>query len=422
MRHVALATVLLACAAPFVAQKPPAPTTPAVLTCIECHLALDDERVTPPAKAVKEDVHFANGFTCVSCHGGDGTKDDQALAHDPKKGFRGKPSPREIPELCGKCHSDAELMKKYKPSERVDQLAEYRSSGHGKALARGDTTVAQCASCHGAHGILPVKDLRSPVATQNVAKTCNRCHGNAKLMASHKLPSDVYARYAQSVHFAAREKGDLSAPTCNSCHGNHGAVPPEVGSVANVCGTCHVVFADQFKQSPHAKAFKDMGLPGCVTCHENHEILAPSDAFLGDGPQGKCGSCHDKGSKGAEAAAAMLAELTRLDSEARSAKAVVGRAAEAGMEVSRVKFELGKADEALVKARADVHLFRVSAVKKTVGDGLAVAEKARKDGQKALAELDYRRHGLVVSLVLIALTMAALIFKIRDIDRHRTSK
>jgi len=231
-------------------------------------------------------------------------------------------------------------MKKYNPGRRVDQLAEYRSSGHGKALAKGDTAVAQCASCHGAHGILPVKDLRSPVASPNVAKTCNRCHGDAKLMGAHKLPSDVYAKYEKSVHFAARQKGDLSAPTCNSCHGNHGAVPPEVGSVANVCGTCHVVFAEQFKLSPHWEAFKDMGLPGCVTCHENHEILKPTDAYLADGPQGKCGSCHEKGSKGASAAATMLSEITRLDAETREAKRIVGRASEAGMEVSRVEFEL----------------------------------------------------------------------------------
>ena len=97
-------------------------------------------------------------------------------------------------------------------------------------------------SCHGAHGIQPVKDSRSPVSTRRVAETCNKCHGDAALMAGYKLPSDVYAKWKKSVHYAARtEKGDLSAPTCNSCHGNHGAAPPEVGSVVNVCGTCHVV-------------------------------------------------------------------------------------------------------------------------------------------------------------------------------------
>ena len=409
---------LLAAAAATARALPPAKTV-SVPTCVECHLALDDAKLTPPARVARDDVHAKNGFTCVFCHGGDATQEDQALAHDPRKGFRGKPSPREIPGLCGKCHSDAALMKQFNPSLRVDQLAEYRSSGHGKKLAEGDTTVAQCVSCHGAHGILSVKDSRSPVSTTKIAQTCNHCHGDAALMASHKLPSDIYAKYSKSVHAIAREKGDISAPTCNSCHGNHGAAPPEVGSVANVCGTCHAVFADKFKLSPHWEAFRSMDLPGCVTCHENHEIVPPTEAFLSIEESGKCGSCHEKGSAGANAAAQMRAELTRLSEETRAARAIVRTAAEAGMEVSRAAFDLGKADEALVQARTDVHLFRTAAVEKTAADGLVIARAARSKGVKALKERDFRRRGLFLSLGLIVLAVAALVFKIRDIDRRR---
>jgi hypothetical protein len=420
MRLIALLPLVAALAAPAqAAPLQPGSKAPVVPTCVECHLVLDDPRLTPPAKAASDDVHARNGFTCVFCHGGDASQEDQALAHDPKKGFRGKPSPREIPGLCGKCHADAALMKRFNPSLRVDQLAEYKSSGHGKKLALGDAAVAQCASCHGAHGILPVKDSRSPVSTTKIAQTCNRCHGDAALMGSHKLPSDIYAKYSRSVHARAREKGDVSAPTCNSCHGNHGAAPPEVGSVANVCGTCHAVFADKFKLSPHWEPFKDMGLPGCVTCHENHEIVAPTEAFLSEGDSGKCGSCHEKGSSGAKAAERMRAELTRLSEQTGAAREIVRTAAEAGMEVSRAAFDLGKADEALVQARTDVHLFRPAAVEKTTADGLAVARTARARGVKALEERDFRRKGLFLSLGLIVLAVAALIFKIRDIDRRR---
>src|SRR4030095_8459570 len=144
-------------------------------------------------------------------------------------------------------------------------------------------------SCHGAHGVLPVKDSRSPVYATRVAQTCNRCHGDAALMAAHRRPSDVYAKYSRGFHFEAlTKKGDLSAPTCNSCHGNHGAAPPQISSVANVCGTCHAVFAEQLKASPHEAAFAELGLPACVTCHENHAIVHPTDEFLAAGPAGKC--------------------------------------------------------------------------------------------------------------------------------------
>ena len=413
---IALAVFLLAAAG---APSPTHPPQAATNGCVDCHLALDDARLTPPAKAFSDDVHARSGFSCASCHGGDPAAEDQELAHDRRKGFRGKIDLRDVPEICGKCHADAALMKQYNPSQRVDQLAEYRSSGHGRALAKGDISVAQCASCHGAHGILPVKDSRSPVSPAHVAQTCNRCHGDAALMASHKLPSDVYAKYTRSVHFQAREKGDLSAPSCNSCHGNHGAVPPEVGSVANVCGTCHAVFAEQFKRSPHWGAFQEMGLPGCVTCHENHEIVNPTEAFLGTGPESKCSSCHETGTPGASAAAEMYKQLTGLDQEIRVARAVVRRADEAGMEVSRATFQLGQADDALVRARASVHLFQTRAVAEAAAGGLSIARSAQSAGRKALAERDYRRRGLVVSLGLIALTMAAIVLKIRDVDRKR---
>jgi hypothetical protein len=380
---------------------------------------LDEPRLTPPAKAFTggDDVHARAGFTCVFCHGGDPTKEDAEEAHDRKRGWIGKPAPRDVPRICGTCHSNAAAMKQFNPSLRVDQLSEYQTSGHGKRLAQGDTRVAQCASCHGAHGILPVKDLRSPVSTRRIAETCNRCHGDDALMTTYRLPADAYEKWKKSVHYQARSvKGDLSAPTCNSCHGNHGAAPPEVGSVANVCGTCHSTFAEQFKVSPHWEAFQQLNLPGCVTCHENHEIVHPSEAFLAEGPSSKCSSCHEPDSVGAKAAAAMRADLIGLDNETKAARDLLARATEAGMEVSRSRFELGKADDAITRARASVHLFQPSAVHENVAAGLSVARAARAAAERALHERDFRRRGLFVSLALILLSILGLILKIRDRD------
>ncbi len=405
-------------------EKAPTPATAAApaptIGCVTCHLALDDARVSPPARAFADDIHAKSGFTCATCHGGDPNTEDMDAAHDAKKGFRGKPKTADVPALCGNCHADAALIKKYNPSQRVDQLSEYKTSGHGKALARGDTTVATCISCHGAHGILSVKDSRAPVFPTHVAQTCNRCHGDAKLMAEHKLPSDAYAKYTRSVHYEAlTKKGDLSSPTCNSCHGNHGAAPPQVESVANVCGTCHTIFADQFKQSPHAKGFADLGLPGCVTCHENHEIVHPVDAFLSTGNEGKCGSCHEPGTEGAKAAAEMYKDITALKAATQQAKADLEREAEAGMFVAKAQFELSKADEALTKARADVHMFRATNVQRTVAGGLKIAETAKTEAARLSKERGFRRKGLLLSLALISLSIGALLAKIRDLDRHR---
>lgn len=415
----ALSAALLAASASAAGPSPQAPPSPPVsIGCVDCHLALDDARVSPPAKAFADDVHARAGLTCAACHGGDPRAEDQEVAHDPKNGFRGKPSPRDIPVLCGTCHADAAAMKHFNPSLRVDQLAEYRTSGHGKKLLQGDETVATCVSCHGMHGILPVKDSRSPVYPTRIAQTCNRCHGDAKLMAAHGIPSDVYAKYSQSVHHEALvKKGDLSAPTCNSCHGNHGAAPPQVGSVANVCGTCHSVFAEEFKASPHWEAFAQMGLPGCVTCHENHRIVHPTDAFLSAGKEGKCADCHEAGTEGARAAAAMSADLRRLQEETNAARSALRREAEAGMEVSAAEFQLSRADEALTKARTDVHYFQPYAVQRAVSGGLTVARTARAQAARVHRDREFRRKGLLVSLLLISAAIVGLLLKIRDLDR-----
>ena len=99
-----------------------------------------------------------------------------------------------------------------------------------------------------------------------------------KLADGTALPTSQFADYQKSVHYAALTKGnDLSAPTCNDCHGNHGAAPPGVGAVANVCGTCHAVFAQKFQTSVHKQIFDK----GCVECHSNHAVLKPSDEMLG---------------------------------------------------------------------------------------------------------------------------------------------
>jgi hypothetical protein len=165
-----------------------------------------------------------------------------------------------------------------------------------------------------------------------------------------------------------------------------------------------------------------MGLPGCVTCHENHDIVAPTDAFLSTGKQGKCVTCHEAGTEGARAAAAMYRDITALMAATDAAKTALRREAEAGMLVARAQFDLSRSDEALTKARADVHMFQPYNVQQTVAGGLTIARTARAEAVRLSRERDYRRKGLVLSLVLIGLSIAALVAKIRDLDRQKQTK
>lgn len=387
-------------------------------SCLTCHLALGIEKLTQPAESYKADVHAAKGFSCVACHGGDATIMGLE-AMDRKKGYIGKPTGIQVIEVCGKCHSDANFMRKYNPSLRVDQVAEYYTSVHGKRLKEfKDHKVATCASCHAPHSIRPPNDSRSSVHPLRVADTCGSCHANKEYMASYKIPTDQVENYKKSVHWKMMTvKGDLSAPTCNDCHGNHGASPPGVSSVVNVCGQCHVVNAELFSKSEHSKTFAQMGISGCATCHSNHAILETSDAMLSAGDKSACASCHPPTSTGGMMAANMLGSIDRLKLSYERSLAVLTQAEHAGMEVSQPLFELNDAKTALIKSRASIHGFDKAILDKEIEVGLKISDASYKRGLKALDELQYRRKGLAVSAVIILGLVIGLIFKIRLMER-----
>ena len=249
-------------------------------TCLACHEGSADPRLRLPAETFAQDIHFSKGILCQDCHGGDPTSFDLTVAMGKAKGFVGKPTRQAIPQLCGRCHSDADYMKRFNPSLRVDQVQEYYTSVHGKRLRQGDPKVATCISCHDVHKIKAIKDQQAWTYPLKIVDTCGRCHGDSQYMAGYNIATDVVVKYKESVHYQALTKeGDLSAPTCNVCHGNHGATPPGVNSVANVCGNCHSVPADLFGKSPHEAAFAAMGLAACVTCHSNHDVKKTSDSM-----------------------------------------------------------------------------------------------------------------------------------------------
>ena len=389
-------------------------------TCLDCHGALD-----PPLQVTEQqfssDIHSEKGLTCASCHGGDPTKADMD-AMSKAAGFRGKIVRSQIPELCGRCHSDAAFMRKYNPSLRTDQLSQYKTSIHGKLFAKGDTKVAVCIDCHGVHGLRPPSDARSKVHPLNIAQTCARCHADASYMKGYGIPTDQFTQYSTSVHQnALTVRGDLSAPTCTTCHGNHGAAPPGMDSVQNVCSKCHVFQDQMYEKSSHKAAFQSAGLPGCVVCHNNHGIGHPTDAKLGTGPSGVCIRCHTIGDSCDQARAEMLASLTRLDTAIDNAHRIVGVAESSGMEVSQARLDEDQARDAATKARVTIHSFRKELVNQDIQEGLKIAAKSLQAGNGALAERDYRRRGLGLALVFILLSVVGLFVYIRKIE-HSTPK
>jgi predicted CXXCH cytochrome family protein len=240
--------------------------------------------------------------------------------------------------------------------------------------------------------------------------------GGYMLANKSPLPTDQLALYQQSVHHTALTKGnDLSAPTCNDCHGNHGAAPPGAGSVVNVCGTCHAVFAQKFATSVHAQIFDR----GCVECHGNHAVRKPSDAMLGDDARSLCATCHSgPDDKGAAAGARMRADIERLKSDLDRSGANVARLKNAGMEMSAQEVSLGTARTRLTLARTEMHTFDPARVTPVIDEGLTTVAGVNAAGERANADLRFRRRGLAASLAAILLVVVALGLKIRRLDTN----
>src|SRR5438552_7503752 len=76
-KFVAIA-IVLACSMIASAQKKS--------SCIECHIKLDDTRLSAPAKLFDNDIHKSRGLSCNDCHGGDPNADTKEGAKDPRKG------------------------------------------------------------------------------------------------------------------------------------------------------------------------------------------------------------------------------------------------------------------------------------------------------------------------------------------------
>ncbi|MGH9643546.1 MAG: cytochrome b/b6 domain-containing protein, partial [Terriglobales bacterium] len=75
---------------------------------------------------------------------------------------------------CSRCHEGVRLSQEL--GVEGSRSSTYLASYHGLANKRGSQVVANCASCHGSHYILPSSDPRSTINKANLVRTCGQCH------------------------------------------------------------------------------------------------------------------------------------------------------------------------------------------------------------------------------------------------------
>lgn len=406
---LAFAAVML-----FLSSGPPAPPARAAEeppgSCVSCHAKLGG-KLGPPAREFPVSVHREAGLTCVTCHGGNPSLPGEE-SMSPKHGFRGKPSRKQIPEFCARCHSSIAMMRQY--NLRTDQFAEYKTSIHGKLLyERNDPGVAVCTSCHGMHEIRRKSDSKSHVSHSNVPATCGKCHADAAMMKPYRIPTSQLEDFEKGVHGQILSgkvpgKNPNLAPNCATCHGIHGATPPGVREVANVCGVCHGAVVGYFRESPHFTAIREGGGPKCVTCHGNHSNRKPTlKVFSGTGP-GECGACHKPGSAALEFAGNAQNLLEGLENSINEIQKDLTYAERSGRNTEMLKLALDNARYKLTEAGPVIHAFAIERILPLVQDADAHILQARQELRKFQEELRQRRRVAAYAVTMLLLIAALL--------------
>lgn len=137
-------------------------------TCSRCHQEIADTFMKS-VHGLAAVAGVPESPVCTDCHGA-------PVVHSPEESAV-PPSAGTVTRTCAGCHESEQIVSKFDlPSDRI---MTYSNSYHGLAARRGDLSVANCASCHGYHDVLPSDDPESSVHKSNLAETCGKCHPGA---------------------------------------------------------------------------------------------------------------------------------------------------------------------------------------------------------------------------------------------------
>lgn len=166
-------------------------------TCTDCHGSHD---IRPPSDVQSPIFKFNVPKTCGQCHSNISQEfmlsiHGQALGRgnsqapvctdchgihmikphvDPTSSVASQALARTT---CAQCHESVKLSQEFGVAGR--RASSYLDSYHGLASELNSKKVANCASCHGVHNILPSSDERSMINAGHLRETCGKCHPGA---------------------------------------------------------------------------------------------------------------------------------------------------------------------------------------------------------------------------------------------------
>ncbi len=337
------------------------------MDCIDCHadieeLPHDEEGLEPVdcsvchddvAELYAESMHgrlVEDGEVlapqCWDCHG----SHDIRFTTDPLA----RTTKFNIPFMCGSCHKEGTpVTRKYDiPEDSV--LFHYSQSIHGVGLFKqGLIVTAVCVDCHTAHDVRNHADPASSIHKDNVALTCQKCHGQIQQVhrkvirgelwekEPHKVPVCVDCHSPHRIRSVLYEEG-MADKQCLGCHSNSDLSMTHDGETISLyvdtvetqhsihkgvscaqchtgastgydrpcttvapkvdCSICHTDVVEQFVTGIHGSLDDrgDQDAPGCVDCHGVHGVRSHKDPLSNTFPTNipaLCAECHSEGGK-----------------------------------------------------------------------------------------------------------------------------
>jgi len=251
--------------------------------CSICHAEVvqDYELSSHGRLAAQEDADVP---TCLTCH-------DKHFTEDPKLPTS-RTFSRNVPQLCGECHSAGAVAAGRIDSDIPDIVGSYVRSAHGKGLLDSGLVVsASCIDCHTAHRPLPADNEASSVHPDRIAETCGVCH------------MGIEEEFKGSIHWHENVVTNETLPTCEDCHTSHTISRTDAAGfrfmMMDQCGRCHEDFAETFFDTYHGKVTQlgSEGAAKCYDCHGTHNILPMSDpdsTLSHKNVVSTCATCHPK--------------------------------------------------------------------------------------------------------------------------------
>ena len=336
------------------------------LECIGCHTDLDGVDDFPHNENLAQ-------VNCGDCHDNIATLYNNSL-HGKEVAAGAKLAPRcwdchsahyvlpkdqpgsqvdkfNIPFMCGRCHKEGTKVTQTYDIPQDSILTHYSFSIHGIGLYKqGLTVAAVCSDCHTAHNVLPHTDPKSSIYRDNIAGTCQKCHGRIEQVHTkviegqlwekepnkvpvcvdchqpHTIRKIFYGEVSNQECLACHAKPDIkmvrdgkeislyvdsiethnsihNSVTCAQCHTGaspHLTRPCETIPDKVDCSICHSETVATYATSTHGMLSSrgDVNAPICEDCHGTHGIRKHIDPLSPTYPTNVpklCGQCHARG-------------------------------------------------------------------------------------------------------------------------------